>query len=79
MQLAAVKYAEVATHEVACEWGSIRKQILSQWDRVTPNELEDTHHDRRRIARLIGAKYGVQSILIENYLRNLERTLPLMQ
>jgi len=62
---------------VTCDWNIISAQLLNQWKDLTPAELEDTYHDRHRIALLIEQKYGVQPELTENYLQNLERTLPL--
>lgn len=63
-------------NDIACDWNMIATQILSQWKEITPEELEFTQRDRHRIALLIERKYGVHAVLTENYLKNLERTLP---
>jgi len=63
---------------VSCEWEAFSSQLLSQWGQLTPNELEATGHQRHDIAALIEYKYGINAALIENYLFNLERTLPLL-
>jgi len=62
---------------VECDWNVISAQLLNQWSELTKAELEGTNHDRHRIALLIEKKYGVQPDMTENYLQNLERTLPL--
>ena len=63
---------------ISCDWGALSEQLLQQWDQLTPYELEQTGHNRQRIAALIQKKYGVDSNMAENYLRNFERTLPLI-
>jgi hypothetical protein len=62
---------------VACDWQEFSEQLLKQWQGITRDELEETHHDRCAIARLIERKEGISAQLVENYLINLERTLPL--
>lgn len=59
-----------------CDWQSLREQLLDQWGRLTKTDLDVVGPDRHRIAALVQRKYGVSSRLIENYLANLERTLP---
>ena len=66
------------SNEAGCDWSTLRSQLLEQWDRLSDGELEATGHDRRRIAELIGYKYGVSTEMAENYLCNFERTLPLL-
>lgn len=56
----------------------IQNLLLQQWQRLTLGEIESTHYVKHSIARLIERKYGINSRLMENYLSNLERTLPLM-
>jgi hypothetical protein len=63
---------------VTCSWPILCNQLLQQWTRLSRSELESTGHDRHRIARLIQAKYGIPISMAENYLRNFERTLPLL-
>jgi len=64
---------------VKCDWEALSSQLLEQWHDITLEELEKTRKDRHAIARLIERKEGVSATLVENYLRNLERTLPLFQ
>ncbi|MBY0406089.1 MAG: hypothetical protein K2Q01_00210 [Rickettsiales bacterium] len=63
---------------VSCNWPDLREQLLRQWDRLTPTELESTGKLRLNIARLIQRKYGISVEMVANYLRNFERTLPLL-
>lgn len=62
---------------VTCDWSVLSSQLLNQWNRLTKPELENTNQNRHEIARLIEEKYGVEPSMTENYLANLERTLPL--
>lgn len=62
---------------IKCNWVALREQLLQQWERVTRHELESAGPNRRLIAKLIEKKYGIASAMVENYLRNFERTLPL--
>lgn len=62
---------------MACDWRELSEQLLAQWHGITREELEDTHYDRHKVAELIERKGGIPSALAENYLCNLERTLPL--
>ena len=66
-----------ANDNVTCDWSALSTQLLEQWKRLTPVELERTQHNRHSIAQLVERKYGVYATLVENYLRNLERTLPM--
>jgi len=63
--------------EISCDWRALQAQLLSQWDRLTARELDNTMHNRRQIALLVEHKYGVHYRLVENYLRNFERTMPM--
>ena len=51
--------------------------LISQWKSLSPQDIEATQYCKRRIAKLIEQKYKIDSLLVENYLTNLERTLPL--
>lgn len=62
---------------VTCDWKCLSTQLLNQWQNITRQELEYTQHDRHAIAELIERKYGIDALLVENYLLNIERTLPL--
>lgn len=64
---------------ISCNWSVLSQQLLEQWERITKPELEATGHNRRRIASLIQRKYGVPVSMAENYLRNFERTLPMLE
>ena len=61
-----------------CNWQMLREQLLSQWTLITPTELDITGANCCRIADLIAHKYGLSPVLVENYLRNFERTMPLL-
>lgn len=65
------------TH-IRCRWEPFRAQILLQWNRLSAREVDEAGPDRNKLAVLIQNKYGVAYELVENYLRNFERTLPLM-
>ena len=73
----ALKQQRPMNDVIACDWQAISAQLLSQWKKITKAELERTQHNRYQIALLVEEKYGVHAMLTENYLRNLERTLPL--
>lgn len=60
---------------ILSDWNIISTQLLNQWSKITPAELEDTQHSRYNIALLIQQKYGVHAVMAENYLKNLERRL----
>ncbi len=62
---------------VVCDWKTLREQLLFQWKMLTPSEVDNIGPNRRRIADLVGKKYGVAPPSVEAYLRNFERTLPL--
>ncbi len=61
-----------------CNWHILRKQLLGQWALLSSHDLDATGADCRRIAELIADKYGILPGVVENYLRNFERTLPLL-
>lgn len=69
------------THRVSdritCNWKMLRGQLLAQWRHINASELDKIGPNRQRIARLIEREYGVAAELVENYLRNFERTMPL--
>lgn len=62
---------------VQCNWPLLCGQMLLQWKKLSRADLDETGRKRRDIALLIQQKYGIASELVENYLRNLERCLPL--
>jgi hypothetical protein len=62
---------------VNCNWQALRAQLLQQWEKLTPRKLDKAGPNRRRIAELIEGEYGIAASMIENYLRNFERTMPL--
>lgn len=62
---------------VSCDWPPLKAQLLSQWGRLTDRELDKTGQDRHRIALLIEQKYGIHYQMVENYLCNFERTMPM--
>src|SRR5689334_14753447 len=65
------------TPVISCNWQALRAQLLLQWGKLTPRALDKAGPDRHRIAELIEHEYGVAADMIENYLRNFERTMPL--
>lgn len=65
-------------YNISCKWEPFRDQVLKQWDRLTAHEVEAVGPNRSLLAILIEKKYGIASHLVENYLRNFERTLPLI-
>ena len=67
---------DASNQEIQCSKNAMRELLLQQWRRLTPNDLEETEYVKEQIAILIQYKYGIDSQLIENYLSNLERTLP---
>ncbi len=74
----ASRYIAANNNDINCDWNVLRTQLLQQWNKLSNVELEATGHNCRNIARLIEGKYGVPAKLAENYLRNFERTLPLL-
>jgi len=66
-----------SSSRVSCDWQKLREQLLAQWTQLSSKELEDTGPNRHRIALLVERKYGVACELVENYLLNFERTMPL--
>ena len=62
---------------IRCNWEALRMQLLLQWKRLTPREIDETGPSRHGLALLIQRRYGIACELIENYLMNFERTLPL--
>jgi hypothetical protein len=80
-----IPYASLATYQpdyepapiIACNWQALRAQLLLQWEQLTARELDKAGPNRHRLALLIESKYGVAAQMIENYLRNFERTMPL--
>lgn len=65
-------------YNIICQWEPFREQILLHWSRLTPFEVDSVGPHRSKLAQLIEVKYGVPAHLAENYLRNFERTLPLI-
>lgn len=71
-------YYENDNSAIDCNWQALRKQLLEQWTRLAKKEIDKAGPNRHRLAVLIEQKYGVSQEMIENYLRNFERTMPLM-
>lgn len=63
--------------DLRCNWEVLREQLLHQWALLSENDLDMTGPDASRIALLIERKYGIASRMIENYLLNFVRTMPL--
>lgn len=62
---------------IRCDWAELRTQLLQQWTNIPVEELDRAGPDRRRIARLVARIYHIATDMVENYLLNVERTLPL--
>jgi hypothetical protein len=75
---AAASFASVSFEDrIRCNWGAFRGQMLLQWKKLSSRELDEAGPSRPGVARLIERKYGIASDLVENYLRNLERSIAL--
>ena len=61
---------------IDCHWPTLRTMLLMQWRKLSAKELNEAGPKRRRIAMLVQKKYGVAWQLVENYLFNIERSLP---
>jgi hypothetical protein len=62
----------------ACDWPSLRNQLLAQWSRLSKAQIDKVGPNRHKIAMLVENQYGISAPLVENYLSNLERTLPVL-
>ncbi len=74
----AVDAAYAPSSILLCNWHVLRRQLLQQWTLLTSADLAETGPNCRRIAALISQKYGIATHVVENYLRNFERTIPLL-
>lgn len=70
-------YESAPVRGISCDWQALRGQLLIQWPLLMPGEVDRAGHDRQKIALLVERRYGIASRMVENYLRNFERTLPL--
>ena len=64
-------------HTITCKWEPLRKLVLVQWARLSAAEVDEAGPNRTRLAQLVHSKYSVPAPMVENYLRNFERMLPL--
>lgn len=64
------------SYDLRCNWPMLRSQLLEQWTLLTEYDLEITGPNAAYIAGLIERKYGISSTLVENYLVNFARTIP---
>ena len=60
-----------------CDHQEIKSLLMQQWKELTEDEIEATEYSKHKLAVLIESHYGIHNRLAENYLNNLERTLPL--
>src|ERR1700733_7453559 len=60
---------------LSCSWSALQAQLMQQWPGISEEDLQATGPYRRRIAVLIGEKYGISATLVEHYLRNFEHTI----
>jgi hypothetical protein len=65
--------------DMICDWPTLRNQLLLQWNNLTSAEVDKAGPDRHRLALLIQRKNGIPADMVENYLHNFERTLPLVR
>ena len=65
------------TSLLICNWKLLREQLVKQWPLVSKEELDITGANCARVSSLIAGKYGINPSMVENYLRNCERTMPL--
>lgn len=68
---------EYHSSKISCHWKELRSQLMNQWSRLSEEDLRKTGPDRHQIAELISARYGISPEMVENYLNNFERTMPL--
>jgi len=68
---------EYYSSRISCSWKELRTQLINQWPSLGEEELKDTGPDRHRIAELISSRYGISTEMVENYLNNFERTMPM--
>jgi len=66
------------SYNITCKWEPFKEQIMLQWNRLTSHDLDRIGPNRGKLAVLIEKRYGIAAHLVENYLRNFERTLPLI-
>lgn len=69
-------YGKASEEPMRCNVNALTCLLLKQWNKLTRHELERTRFIKERLALLIEQKYGVNATLAENYLTNIERTLP---
>ena len=67
----------INSFDLRCNWDIMREQLMHQWTLLSEQDLEMAGPDAARIAMLIERKYGIASRMIENYLLNFVRTMPL--
>lgn len=60
-----------------CNRAALAELIQNQWKRITRERMEHARYGKHALARLIEEEYGIHYTLAENYLSNLERSLPL--
>ena len=59
-----------------CNISALSDLLLQQWKKLNRSELDRTRYRKQSIARLIEEKYGVNHVLAENYLSNIEQNMP---
>ena len=64
--------------DIICDWPSLREQLHAQWSKLSTEELDDAWPDRHEIASLVHKSYGIPVPMVETYLLNVERRLPLL-
>jgi len=66
------------THEAPMQSdpSTIKALLMQQWSGLTEEEIEATEYKKSELAMLLEDRYSIHHQLAENYLNNLERTLP---
>lgn len=62
---------------IKCDHHEVKALLMQQWKDLTDDQIESTGYGKHKLAVLIEKQYGIHNRLAENYLSNLERTLPL--
>lgn len=65
-----------SSNYLLCAFSPLKEQLLQQWKLVSESEVDRAGPNRKKLAELVHHKYGIAANLVENYLKNFERTLP---
>jgi len=75
----AMPYDETPLYDrpMRCNRAALADLLVRQWKRLTREQIESTRYNKHALARLIEGEYDIHHTIAENYLGNLERSLPL--